>query len=82
MNDKTLELLNRLATPTSLALGTGSGSTAFARLSPLAQELIVNAVIGEYDKSGPPDIPEAVKAEIAAWAREDESPNNAGSNAH
>ena len=73
---KTLPIL--LATPTALPLATGSGSTPFASLSPLAQELIVNAAMGEYERSGPPDIPESVKAEIAAWAQEDESPKSPG----
>lgn len=60
---------------THCAPSTGSGSTAFARLSPAAQGLIVNALMGEYDESGPPKIPPEVAAEIKAWVETPKTPN-------
>lgn len=49
--------------------------TPFSRLSQEAQDLIVSAMVGEFDESGPPEIPESVKAEIADWASKDEEEN-------
>ena len=51
------------------------GSTAFARLSEEAQDLIVRAFLGEFDDSPPPEMPDSVKAEIADWASKDEEEN-------
>lgn len=42
--------------------------TDFARLSPAAQALIVDAALGVYDTKPPEDIPESVREEIAKWA--------------
>jgi hypothetical protein len=44
------------------------GTTAFSKLSPTAQELIVDAVMGKFEKSGPPPMTDEVRAEIALWA--------------
>jgi hypothetical protein len=41
--------------------------TDFARLSKEAQDLIVRAMCGEFDKSGSPDISDSLKAEIHEW---------------
>lgn len=41
---------------------------SFAAMSEEAQEIVVGAFLGEYDQSGPPDIPERVRNEITAWA--------------
>ena len=48
-------------------------STAFSRLSPTAQDLIVNAALGMYKESGPPKMTDEVKAEILKWAQENET---------
>lgn len=53
--------------------------TDFARLTPAAQELIVDAVLGVYDDEPPSDIPESVKEEIAQWcARKPEDEHEPG----
>ncbi len=44
--------------------------TSFAKLSPKAQELVVNALLGVYDLSGPPEMSPEVKAEITEWGNE------------
>lgn len=46
------------------------GETSFCRLSEEAQNLIIGALLGDYDKLGPPEIPESVKNEIAHWVAE------------
>lgn len=51
------------------------GVTSFNRLSEQAQELIVRAVIGEFNDASPPEIPESVKAEIAQWVSEPDAEN-------
>lgn len=43
------------------------GLTRFSRLSQEAQDLIVGALIGEFNDS-PPEISESVRAEIQEWA--------------
>lgn len=63
----------KLVLPLGIVLGASpcssqEGSTAFARLSEEAQDLIVRAFLGEFDESPPPETPESVKAEIADWA--------------
>jgi len=45
---------------------------SFTRLSPEAQDYIVDAMLGVYDEKPPEDIPESVKKEIREWANEDE----------
>jgi hypothetical protein len=47
-------------------------STAFSLMSQKAQEFVINAAMGEYDESGPPTIPNNIKAEIATWAQTEE----------
>lgn len=46
--------------------------TLFSNLSEPAQELIVNAVMGVYDKTGAPEIDPAIKEEIRVWAETNE----------
>lgn len=41
--------------------------TPFSRLSFEAQELIVDAALGKFDREKPPEIPESVKQEIIDW---------------
>lgn len=41
--------------------------TAFSRLSPEAQDLIVRAALGEFDLSGPPPMSDELKAELHTW---------------
>lgn len=48
-----------------------SSLTSFSRLSPIAQDLIVNAIMGEYNDN-PPEMTDEVRAEIAAWIVEKE----------
>ena len=50
--------------------------TAFSTLSEEAQELIVSAVVGDFKDTGPPEMPDTVRAEIAAWAKIDEGSNS------
>ncbi len=44
------------------------GETTFSELSQEAQDLIVSAFMGEFDETGPPEIPDDVKEEIRNWA--------------
>ncbi len=44
-----------------------AGTTTFSELSEEAQDLIVRAVLGEFE-DGPPEISEEVRDEIALWA--------------
>jgi hypothetical protein len=46
------------------------GETAFAVLSQDAQDLIVGAILGEFD-SGPPEMSPEVREEITQWAEEE-----------
>ena len=66
-----------LAAACSLAASAGSplGVTSFSRLSEQAQDLIVRAMMGEFDDAPPQDIPDEVKAEIAQWASEPDAEN-------
>jgi ATP-dependent Clp protease ATP-binding subunit ClpA len=41
---------------------------AFQDLSPEAQDLVVRAALGEFDETGPPEIPEAMREQITQWA--------------
>lgn len=68
MTDPTKRLLASVA----LEGAEPRGATPFSKLSPAAQTLIVDAAMGCYDKSGPPDIEPSVRAEIAAWLATDE----------
>lgn len=47
-------------------------SPAFCFLSPMAQELIVMAVLGKFENGPPPNIPESVQKEISEWAETEE----------
>jgi hypothetical protein len=49
--------------------------TAFSRLSQEAQDLIVRAIVGEFDEAGPPEIPDSVREEIAEWAAGPDEPD-------
>jgi hypothetical protein len=40
----------------------------FSELSPEAQDLIVSAILGDFEKSGPPLMSESVRAELREWA--------------
>lgn len=40
----------------------------FEELSYEAQDMIVRALLGEFEDANPPEIPESVKLELAAWA--------------
>lgn len=51
------------------------GATSFCRLSEQAQDLIVRAVMGEFNDAPPPEISNPVKAEIAQWASEPDAEN-------
>jgi hypothetical protein len=44
--------------------------SGFNALSDEAQELIVSAVVGEFDKTGPPEIPDDVRKELERWYAE------------
>lgn len=48
-------------------------ASEFIELSEQAQELIISAIMGDFDKSCLPPIPDNVKAEIAAWASTNEN---------
>lgn len=53
------------------------GETAFSRLSEAAQDLIVSALLGEFDETGVPEMAPEVRAELEQWAsetREDKNP--------
>ena len=41
----------------------------FRDLSPETHQIIVKAMLGEYDADGPPELSESVKDEIRRWAK-------------
>ena len=48
-----------------------SSDTAFSKVSPEAQDIIVNAVMGKY-ASGPPAMSDEVREELKQWAMQGE----------
>lgn len=46
--------------------------TSFSNLSKEAQNIIGDALLGLFDKTGPPAMTDEVKAEIAGWIGEPE----------
>jgi len=42
--------------------------TSFSKLSSTAQDLIIDALMGKFDESGPPEMSPEVRAELEAWS--------------
>ena len=57
---------------TAAAFQPVQGHTEYSKLSKEAQELIVNAILGKYEKSRPPFMSDSVREEIVAWLKKEE----------